>query len=75
MLEANFLTILLKPSYEKAIDTAQDILDGNLTVINPPGAESLVEIMKNSPSQISREIGERTIVPKVIFRYIEKILF
>ena len=33
MLEANYLTILLKPSYEKPIDTAEDVVDKNLTVI------------------------------------------
>ena len=65
MLEANYLSILLKPSYEKAIDTAQDVLDRNLTVIYNPEAESIVEILKNSPSEIVRTLAERTIVTKV----------
>ena len=67
MLEANYLTILLKPNYEKPIDTAQDVIDRNLTVIFPYGYESRVEILKNSPSNITRTLAERTIVPKVIF--------
>ena len=67
MLEANYLTILLKPSYEKFADTAEDVLDMKLTVIRSPGTESLVEIMKNSPYEITRTLAERTIVPKVIF--------
>ena len=67
MLEANYLTILLKPSYEKAIDTAQDILDRNLTVIYNPGGESLVEMLRNSQDNITRRLAERTIVPEVIF--------
>ena len=46
MLEANYLSILLKPSYEKAIDTAQDVLDTGLTVIHSPGSESIVEILR-----------------------------
>ena len=75
MLEANYLTILLKPSYEKAVDTAEDILDRNLTVIYPPGTESIVEILKNSPSKITRDLAESSIVAKVIFCYFEKILF
>ena len=75
MLEANYLTILLKPSFEKAVDTAQDIIDRNLTVISTPGRESLVEIMKNSPFKNIRTLAERTIVPKVIFSYIETNLF
>ena len=67
MLEANYLTMLLKPNYEKAIDTAQDVLDTGLTVIYAPGTESMVEVLKNSPAKITRELAERTIVPKVIF--------
>ena len=64
MFEANFLTILLKPNYEKPIDTAQDIIDRGLGVIKYPGAESVVEILKNSPSNITRTLAERTIVCK-----------
>ena len=45
MFEANFLSILLKPSYEKAVDTAQDVLDRGLTVITYPGLESKVETL------------------------------
>ena len=67
MLEANYLTILLKPSYEKPIDSAQDVLDRNLTVVFVPWKESIVEIMKNSPFYITRTLAERTIVAKVIF--------
>ena len=67
MLEANYLNILLRPNYEKAIDTPQDILDRGLKVIYTPGSLSVLEIMKNSPSNITRELAERTIVPKVIF--------
>ena len=65
MLEANYLTILLKPSYEKPIDTAEDVVDKNLTVIYNPGTESLVEMLKNSPSNITRELARRAIVTKV----------
>ena len=67
MLEANFLTILLKPVYEKPVDTALDILDRGLTVISYPGAEALVERLKNSPFYVTRTLAERTIVPWVIF--------
>ena len=67
MLEANFLTILLKPNYEKPINTAQDILDRGLEVMYTPGAESLKTTLMNSPYYITRTLAERTIVPKVIF--------
>ena len=65
-----FLESLLKPNYEKSVDTAEDVRDRNLTVVSSPGAESIVEILKNSPSAITRALAERTIVPKVIFFYL-----
>ena len=62
MLEANFLTILLKPNYEKFVDTAKDVLDRGLTVVTYPGSESMVESSKNSPDYTTRTLAERTIV-------------
>ena len=67
MFESNYFTMLMKPTYEKPVDTAQDVLDRGLKVIYTPGAESLVEIMKNSPSAVYRDIAELIVVPKVIF--------
>ena len=67
MFEANFLTILLKPSYEKPIDTAEDVFDKGVRVAWTPGTMTKKEIMKQSPSNITRLLSERTIVPKVIF--------
>ena len=65
--ESVFLDILLKTNYEKPVDTAEDVRDRNLTVVNGPGTESIVEILKNSPSAITRQLAERTVVAKVIF--------
>ena len=65
--ECNILDILLKTTYMKPVDTAQDVLDNNLTVIQIPGSESILEIMKNSPSAVNRALVKRTVVPKVIF--------
>ena len=65
MLEANYLSILLRPSYEKPIDSAQDVIDRNLTVINAPGTLSIKEMLMNSPYNKTRTLAERAIVPKV----------
>ena len=65
ILEANYLTMLLKPSYEKPVDTAQDILDRHLTILSAPGTDSLVENLKNSPYKITRAMAERTFVTEV----------
>ena len=64
--ESSLLDIILKRNYEKAVDTAQEVLDRGLSVITYPGAESVVEILKNSPSYVTRTLAERTVVPKVI---------
>ena len=73
--ECNLLDILLKKNYEKPVDSAQDVLDNNLTVIYTPGSQSYVEIMKNSPAAVYRDLTELTVVAKVIFCFIEKFPF
>ena len=75
MLEANFLTILLKPVYEKPINTAQDILDRGFAIIFPPYSEDTKKILMNSPYYTTRALAESAIVPKVIFCYTESFLF
>ena len=67
MLEANFLSILLKPVYEKPVDNAENVLDRNLTLISTPGTESIMTMLMNSPNYITRTLAERTIVAIVIF--------
>ena len=65
ILKCNFLTMLIKPNYEKPVDTAEDILDRGLSVIKFPGAEATVEALKNSPLPLTRGLAEMSIVPKV----------
>ena len=67
MFESNYFTMLMKPTYEPPVDTAEDVLDRGLAIINIPGAGSIVEMLKKSPFYITRTLAERTIVPKVIF--------
>ena len=69
--ECNILDILLQTNYEKAVDTAQDILDRSLTVIYPPESGSTLEVLKNSPSAATRKLALITVVPKVIFYFVE----
>ena len=66
MFEANYLTILLKPNYEKPVDTAQDILDRGLTIIKAPFRKSALDADKISRLKITRDLAERTIIPEVI---------
>ena len=65
MLEANFLTILLKPTYEKAVNSPEDALDMGFALLRGPGQEANVELLKNSPSSITRKMAATTVVSKV----------
>ena len=58
--------MLLKPSYEKPIDYGQDLVDRGLEILNIPGTESIVEIMKKSPHYNVRARAEKSIISKVI---------
>ena len=57
MLESNFLTILLKPNYEKYVDTAEDVIDRGMAVIKIPGTESIKNMRMNSPNYITRTLA------------------
>ena len=60
MFESTFFSMLIKPVYEKPINSAEDVLVRNLTVLFFPGTEALLEIMKNSSYSTQRELAERT---------------
>ena len=70
MLESNYLTMLLKPNYEKPVDSAEDIIERGLTALAGPHYGSIVEIMKKSPNNITKALAERMFIPKVIIHYI-----
>ena len=67
ILECNYLNILLKPNYEKSVDTAEDILARGLNVIGIPWTTALVVDMKKSPSKVIRDLAEVYVVPEVNF--------
>ena len=66
ILECNYLTVLVKPVYEKPIDTAEDIIERGITIINVPGRESMVETLKKSPFPLTRGLAENTYVAEVV---------
>ena len=65
ILECNILATLLKPTYEKPIDTAEDIIERGITIIDIPGRESIFETLKRSPFPLTRALAENTYVTKV----------
>ena len=66
ILECNYLTVLVKPVYEKPIDTAEDIIERGITIIDVPGSESIVYMLKKSPYELTRALAENTYVTKVV---------
>ena len=66
ILECNYLTVLVKPVYEKPIDTAEDIIERSIKIIVYPGHESKTEILKKSPFPLTRALAENTYVTKVV---------
>ena len=66
ILECNYLTVLVKPVYEKPIDTAEDIIERGIKIIYSPGTESMVETLKKSPFPLTRKLAENTYVTKVV---------
>ena len=70
MLESNYLTMLMKPNYEKPVDSAEDIIERGLTALTGPSFGSIVEMMKNSPYPITKALAEKMETPKVISYFI-----
>ena len=69
ILECNYLTVLVKPVYEKPIDTAEDIIERGIKIIGFAGQESIVEALKKSPFPLTRALAENTYVAKVVVFY------
>ena len=45
-LTSNYLSVLVKPSYDKPVETAEDVIARNLTILGPPKTDSIVEADK-----------------------------
>ena len=67
ILECNYLTVLVKSVYEKPIDTAEDIIERDISILIGPGSESLVEALRKSPFPLTRAIAENNYVCEVGF--------
>ena len=63
-LLSNYLTVLLRPSYEPAVETAADIIERDITPFLWPGAETYISFFANSPDPNYKEISRRFIMAK-----------
>ena len=65
ILECNYLKVLLKPTYGKPVDSAEDIIERGLTIIKAPGSGSLLETAKRSPYESVRKLAELSYISTV----------
>ena len=67
ILLCNILTTILKPNFEKPIDTAQDLVDNNIKLIVYPGDQILQPFLAESPISSYKKLSE-----SVYFTYSSK---
>ena len=66
ILECNYLSVVVRPTYEKPIDTAEDVIERGVEIISIPGRKSMVETLKKSPFPLTRALAEKTYVTEVL---------
>ena len=66
MLESNYLGMLVKPNYEKPVDSAEDVVDRGMTILWGPYYEyyKIMQFEQND-SMILKELAELVYVSKV----------
>ena len=63
-LMSNYLTVLVKPTYEKPIETLRDMIDRNITPYYIPGGVIYKDQLLDSGDESLMELGRRLIIPR-----------
>ena len=63
-LLSNYLTVLLRPKYEKPVETAADLIKRDITPIYAPWGQFLKQAFAASSDPNMQELSKRLIVPK-----------
>ena len=64
-LMCNFLTTILKPNFEPFVDTAQQLVDKNMTIyFFPRSGKSWIESFKKAKDPNLQKLGESAIIPQ-----------
>ena len=63
-LLCNYLTVLLRPSYEQPVDTLADIIERDITPVLSPGSDIWISFFANSPNPNYQEISRRFVIAK-----------
>ena len=70
-LLSNYLTVLLRPSYEEPVDTAADLIKRDITPFMFPGSEMFRQFFAASSDPNYQEVSQRLVVPKEFDEYEE----
>ena len=63
-LLTNFLTVILKPRYDKFVDTAADVLTRNITIVRFPGGESWIQYFAKYHDPVYQNLSQRFVIAK-----------
>ena len=63
-LLCNYLTVLLRPSYEEPVETAADLIERDITPFMAPRAQIFRQFFAASPDPDYQEISRRLVVAK-----------
>ena len=66
---ANFRDMLLKPTFEKTIDSAQDVVDNGLKVYTIDGGDWQKETMQGSTTEAWKTMGDMCYIPTSFEEY------
>ena len=70
-LLSNYLTVLLRPSYEEPVDTAADLIKRDITPFYTQGGEIYRQFFASSKYQNYQEISRRFVVAKDYINYFD----
>ena len=76
-LLSNYLTVLLRPSYEEPVESAADLIKRDITPFYGPGAEILVQYFAASSDPVIQEISRRILISKdwdEYYEYYDKVI-
>ena len=63
-LLSNYLTVLLRPSYEEPVDTASDLIKRDITPFLWPDADIYKQVFAASPDPNYQEVSRRLVIAK-----------
>ena len=73
-LTCNFLTLLVKPSWDEPIRTISDLLERDMGLILAPGSKFFIKVMRDSPVDyynkegfISKRYWKASVANRIVF--------